>query len=283
VLKVTFYGVRGSTPCCGPSVDRYGGNTACVVLEVPGEPPIILDLGTGLRAYGATQPTDGTYRGTALVSHFHWDHVQGLPFFAPVLAPGAQLDIHAPCQEDGRSVREAFDFFMQPPYFPVRVADLPCEITMHDCPEGELKVGSAAVLARLVPHIGATLGFRVTWGGATVAYIPDHQQPMDGSAVVADAVLELAEGVDLLIHDAQYTRPEFALKPHWGHCTHEYALIVARQAKAKRLALFHHDPARDDSALDDILRCLQATVASTGLEIIAAAEGLTVSLEPGDV
>jgi phosphoribosyl 1,2-cyclic phosphodiesterase len=281
VLKVTFFGVRGSTPCCGPTVDRYGGNTACVVLDVPGEDPIVLDMGTGLRAYGATQPSDGSYRATALVSHLHWDHVQGLPFFAPVLAPGAELDIHAPCQEDGRSAREAFDSFMQPPYFPIRVTDLPCDIRMHDCPEGELKVGSARVTARHVPHIGTTLGYRISWGGASVAYIPDHQQPPD-PRTVADTVLELADGVDLLIHDAQYTRPEFERKAHWGHCTHEYALLVAKQANAKRLALFHHDPARDDAALDEILRCLQVATSEAGLEVIAAAEGMTVSLEAAD-
>ena len=246
MLKVTFFGVRGSTPCCGPHVDRYGGNTACVVLEVPGEDPIVCDMGTGLRAYGATQPVDGSYRGTALVSHLHWDHVQGLPFFPPVLVPGARFDVYAPVQEDGRSVREAFDFFMQPPYFPIRVADLPSDITMLDCPEGEMKVGTALVTARLIPHIGNTLGYRITWGGATVAYLPDHQQPLDGSLSTTDAVLELADGVDLLIHDAQYTPPEFARKSHWGHCTHEYAVFVAKEAGAKRLALFHHDPARDD-------------------------------------
>jgi phosphoribosyl 1,2-cyclic phosphodiesterase len=286
VLKVTFFGVRGSTPCCGPNVDRYGGNTACVVLEVPGEEPIVCDMGTGLRAYGATQAVDGSYRGTALVSHLHWDHVQGLPFFPPVLVPGARFDVYAPVQEDGRSVREAFDFFMQPPYFPIRVADLPSDITMLDCPEGEMKVGTALVTARLIPHIGNTLGYRIAWGGATVAYLPDHQQPLDGSLTTTDAVLELADGVDLLIHDAQYTPPEFARKSHWGHCTHEYAVFVAKEAGAKRLALFHHDPARDDESLDEVLRCLQTSLresgtADSGVELFAAAEGLTISFEDG--
>ena len=192
MLNVTFYGVRGSTPCCDPNVQRYGGNTACVVLEVPGEDPIVCDMGTGLRAFGATQPLDGSFRGTALVSHLHWDHVQGLPFFPPVLVAGAEFDIYAPPQDDGRSVEEAFDFFMQPPYFPIRVTDLPSQIRLHDCPEGRFKIGSAEVLARQIPHIGVTNGYRVDWGGATVAYLPDHQQPLDGSHVVPDAVLELA-------------------------------------------------------------------------------------------
>jgi phosphoribosyl 1,2-cyclic phosphodiesterase len=260
-------------------VHRYGGNTACVVLDVPGEDPIVLDMGTGLRSYGATQPADGSYRGTALVSHLHWDHVQGLPFFPPILVAGARFDIFAPVPESGESVRDAFDFFMQPPYFPIRVTDLPSQIRMFDCPEGSFEIGSAAVTARFIPHVGNTFGYRVSWGGATIAYLPDHQQPLDGSHRTTDAVLELVDGADLLIHDAQYTRPEFAKKAHWGHCTHEYAVFVAKAAGAKRLALFHHDPARDDDALDDVLRGMRALGEASGVEVMAAAEGLTVSFE----
>lgn len=279
MLNVTFYGVRGSTPCCGPQVQRYGGNTACVVLEVPGEEPIVCDMGTGLRAFGATQPLDGSFRGSALVSHLHWDHVQGLPFFTPVLAAGAEFDIYAPLQDDGRSVAESFDLFMQPPYFPIRVADLPSRIKFIDCPEGRFQVGQAEVLARLIPHIGPTNGYRIEWDGVSVAYLPDHQQPLDGSNVVPDAVLELADGVDLLIHDSQYTIGEFARKAHWGHCTYEYAVLVARQARAKRLALFHHDPARHDDALDEALRCVRSATDGSGMEVLAAAEGMTVSFD----
>jgi phosphoribosyl 1,2-cyclic phosphodiesterase len=279
VLNVTFHGVRGSTPCCTPAVQRYGGNTACVVLDVPGEDPIVLDMGTGLRPYGATQPLDGSYRGTALVSHLHWDHVQGLPFFPPVLVAGAQFDIYAPLQEDGRSVAEAFDFFMQPPYFPIRVVDLPSDIRLHDCPEGKLRIGQADVVARLIPHIGPTNGYRITWDGITIAYLPDHQQPLDGSHATTEAVLELADGADLLIHDAQYTPSEFAKKSHWGHCTHEFALFVAREAGVRQLALFHHDPGRTDESLDDLVRCFNALSDATGIEVMAAAEGLTVSFD----
>ncbi len=279
MLKVTFYGVRGSTPCCGPSVHRYGGNTACVVLDAPGQDPIVFDMGTGLRSYGTTQPADGTYRATALVSHLHWDHVQGLPFFPPVLVAGAEFDIYAPVQEDGRPVADAFDFFMQPPYFPIRVADLPSRIELHDLPEGKLRVGDADVLARLIPHIGPTNGYRVSSGGATIAYLPDHQQPLDGSLRTTEGVLELADGADLLIHDAQYTIPEFQKKSHWGHCTAEFAMFVAKEAGAKRLALFHHDPGRTDDALDDLMRCYGAFGDATGIEVLAAAEGLTVCFD----
>ena len=239
-------------------------------------------MGTGLRAYGATQPVDGSYRGTALVSHLHWDHVQGLPFFPPVLVPGARFDVYAPVQEDGRSVRRGVRLLHATAVLPDPRRRPAERHPMLDCPEGEMKVGTALVTARLIPHIGNTLGYRITWGGATVAYLPDHQQPLDGSLATTDAVLELADGADLLIHDAQYTPPEFARKSHWGHCTHEYAVFVAKEAGAKRLALFHHDPARDDDALDEVLRCLQTSVGRrSGVEVLAAAEGLTISFDEG--
>ena len=122
-MNVTFYGVRGSTPCPCEANRRYGANTACVALEVPGEDPIVFDIGTGLRFWGETLPTDGSFRGTALVTHMHWDHVQGLPFFVPVDRPGARLDIYGPTQDEG-SLAEVFNDLMKPPYFPVRAAEL---------------------------------------------------------------------------------------------------------------------------------------------------------------
>ena len=120
MLNVSFFGVRGSTPCPCDENRRYGGNTSCVQLDAPGHDPIVLDLGTGLRQLGQTLPADGSFRGSALVTHMHWDHVQGLPFFAPILAPGAQLDIFGPPQEAG-SLAEAFHQFVRPPFFPVTV------------------------------------------------------------------------------------------------------------------------------------------------------------------
>lgn len=277
-MNVTFFGVRGSTPCPCEDNRRYGGNTACVALEVPGEDPIVFDLGTGLRFFGETQPQDGSFRGTALVTHLHWDHVQGLPFFVPVLQAGARLDVHAPAQQ-GMSLAEAFDDFMRPPYFPVRIADLPGEVVFHDTSDDDLAVGDAKVRVRQVPHVGTTLGYRVDWHGVSVAYVSDHQQPDDPDHV-DQGVLELCDGADLVIHDAQYTPEEFAKKSTWGHCTVSYAVEVARRAGARRLALFHHDPAHCDSRLDQLLAQAQDLGAAAGLEeVIAASEGLTVAYQ----
>jgi phosphoribosyl 1,2-cyclic phosphodiesterase len=278
-VNVTFFGVRGSTPCACDATRRYGGNTACVALQVPGEDPIVLDMGTGLRFFGETQPTDGTFRGTALVSHLHWDHIQGLPFFVPVLRDGAVFDVYAPKPPQG-TVADTFDLFMTAPYFPITVRQLPGDVRFHDVREETFAVGRARVTARSIPHIGLTYGYRIEWDGIVVAYLPDHQQPNEGGFEVADSVLELADGVDLLIHDSQYTPSEFALKSTWGHCTYDYALWVAKRAAVKRLALFHHDPGRTDDALDETLACCRSFGRRAGMEVIAAAEGLTVAFSP---
>ena len=275
--------MRGSTPCPCEANSRYGGNTACVALEVAGEDPIVLDLGTGLRLFGDTQPTDGTFRGHAFVTHIHWDHVQGLPFFVPALKAGSQLDIYGPHQEDGLLLGDAFDEFMRPPFFPVRTSDLPGDIRFHDVSDTQMAVGNAKVTVRSIPHVGNTNGYRIDWDGVSVAYISDHQSPVVGEVEgvsVADAVLELAQGVDVLIHDAQYWPGEWRTKSDWGHCTVDYAVHVARVAGARRLVLFHHDPAHDDAEVDKVLAHAQLCAAGTCVdEVIAAYEGLTISFD----
>jgi phosphoribosyl 1,2-cyclic phosphodiesterase len=278
LLNVSFYGTRGSTPCPSEDNRRYGGNTSCVALESPGHDPIVLDLGTGLRFFGETQPNDGTFRGAALVTHLHWDHVQGLPFFTPVLKPGAQFDIYGPPQATG-TLSEAFHRFICPPFFPVTVEQLYGQMTFYDAGDTDLVLDGAKVRVRPVPHVGANNGYRVEMGGASVAYLSDHQMPQDGTHSVSEDVLELCDGVDVLIHDAQYTPEEFPEKAHWGHCTIDYAVFVAREAGAKRLALFHHDPARTDDQLDVLLDRAREQAAATAVsEVVAAYEGLTISL-----
>jgi phosphoribosyl 1,2-cyclic phosphodiesterase len=277
MLQVTFYGVRGSCPCPCEANQRYGGNTACVALEVPGETPIILDLGTGLRLFGETQPLDGSFRGTALITHLHWDHVQGLPFFPPVHRPGAELDIYGPRQDQGR-LDEVFGDLMRPPYFPVKYSDLQGTIEFHEVEDDDFVVGNAKIKARPVPHVGNTVGYRIEAGGTTIAYISDHQAPLSLDRV-SDAVLELCDGADLLIHDAQYTPDEFRMKCDWGHCTIDYALLVAKESGAHRLALYHHDPAHGDDRLDELLSEAQKHGLAMGVDnVIAASEGLRLDL-----
>ncbi|HZD66944.1 MAG TPA: MBL fold metallo-hydrolase, partial [Acidimicrobiales bacterium] len=182
--------MRGSCPCGGEDHRRYGGNTACVVVEVPGTTtPLILDLGTGLRGVGLGWPEDRAFQGVALVSHLHWDHLQGLPFFSPLDREGAVLDVYGPAQEDASlaaSVKDA----LRPPYFPVRLEDLAGQVRFHDLGEDDLALGDAKVRVRAVPHLGTNLGYRVELGGVSLAYVSDHQAPR-GLDRVDDAVLEL--------------------------------------------------------------------------------------------
>ena len=279
MLEVTFYGVRGSTPCPSPANQRYGGNTACVALEVAGEEPIVLDLGTGLRYWGESLGTTSTsFAGHALVTHLHWDHVQGLPFFMPINRKGAWLEVYGPpC--DGLSVGEAFAKFMRPPYFPIHCRELVGDVRFTDVCDETFRIGKATVLARTVPHVGITNGYRIEWAGASVAYISDHQQPIDDASRVAPAVLELCRDVDLLIHDAQYTDDEFAERSTWGHCTVRYAIEVARQSGAKRLALFHHDPSHEDDEVDLLAAEAKEWAVELGVaEVFAASEGMRVVL-----
>lgn len=275
-MDLTFYGVRGSCPCPSERNLRYGGNTACVALTAEGEEPIVFDLGTGLRAFGDTQPTDGSFAGTALVTHIHWDHVQGLPFFPPADRVGARFRIYGPQQDEG-SLKELIDDFMRPPYFPVKVSELRGDYSFHEVLKDDIRIGQAQVTARPVPHVGPTVGYRVSWHDRVVTYISDHQAPLDRRAV-SESVLELAAGADVLIHDAQYTPEEFEQKSHWGHCTIDFAIRVAREAGVHTLVLFHHDPAHTDDRMDELLADARASVGPHGPEVLAAYEGLRIRL-----
>ena len=249
-----------------------------MALEAPGHDPIVLDLGTGLRFWGATLDRSTPFSGSALVTHMHWDHVQGLPFFTPVLQPGARFDVYGPPQAEEGSLADAFNQLMRPPFFPVRSADLLGDIQFHDCCSTELELDGAKVMVRPVPHVGLTNGYRVELGGVTVAYLSDHQMPVDGSGSIADDVLDLCDGVDLLIHDAQYTTEEFPARATWGHCTVDYAVHVAKGAGARRLALFHHDPSHDDAMVDSLVEHAGRLAKGSSLEeVFAPAEGLVVA------
>lgn len=297
-MRVTFHGVRGSTPCDGPQLARYGGNTSCVAVEVEGQAPVVFDLGTGLRNFGLALLEEGRqadFHGTVLLSHLHWDHVQGLPFFVPLHCPGSTLDVYGPRQEEG-PLDEVFTGMMQPPYFPITPEQLEGTVRFHDVGEDHFPVSTTAkVRSRWIRHVGPTLGYRLDWQGISIAYLSDHGQGCGMGAsgggqrgpstksdnFVPQDVLELCDGVDLLIHDAQHTPAEFEHKRHWGHCTVDYAVHVAKEAGAQRLALFHHDPAHSDDQLDLLLRAARDAAAHIGAgEVLAASEGLALELAP---
>ena len=226
---------------------------------------------------------DPSLEVNVFATHLHFDHIQGLPFFGPALRPDTRLVIHGP-RQPGITLSDVFAAFIRPPYFPVGLHDLPAELCFVEVGDGEVKLGAARVIVREVPHVGLTVGYRVEVGGVSIAYVSDHQAPAEDGAVlwsVSEDVLELCDGADLLIHDAQYSDEEFAVKAHWGHSTTAYAMHVAREAGARRLALFHHDPTRDDAALDSLGRWVEDSGRTGSLEaIIVAAEGSTMDLAP---
>ena len=170
-VRVVFNGVRGSTPCAGPEYVRYGGNSSCVAVEADGSPPIVFDLGTGLRPYGSRN--EGDFHGSVLLTHLHWDHVQGLPFFTPLHAKARPLDVYGPRQTEG-PLGEVFTRMMQPPFFPIEPSQLAGDVRFHDTGDDDFPVGVAKMRSRWVRHVGPTLGFRVEWNGVSIAYVPDH-------------------------------------------------------------------------------------------------------------
>ena len=280
--QITFHGTRGSTPCSGSQYARYGGNTSCVSLEA-GDEIVIFDLGTGLRSYGAQLEAEGSdlgYRAAVLLSHLHWDHVQGLPFFRPLASPDAELDVYGPIQAGG-SLGAVFDELMGQPFFPISIHELAGAVRFVGVDADDFPIGGAKVRSRWIRHTSPTLGYRVDLEGVSVAYVSDHGQGCsdDADGYVPPEVLELADGVDLLIHDAQHSCAEYERKRHFGHSTVDYAVDVARQAGARRLALFHHCPSHADAEVDALLLRACELASRTGIgNVFAAADGLTLSL-----
>lgn len=253
-----------------------------MLVEVDGEPPLLLDLGTGLREvgchlrrrWGAEQEP---LRATALLTHLHYDHVLGLPFFSPLRDPGARLDIHGPAQPGG-GLCDVLSGMVRPPFFPISMDEFKGEMRCHDIDgSGEISIGGIEVTTRPVPHIGPTLGFRIEAGGRSVAYISDHQAPVDGRKVDKQ-VLELCDHADLVVHDAQYTDDEFEALAGWGHSTAGYAVRVAGEAGARRLMMFHHDPAHSDAQVDRMLDDARRAAERYGCDVAAASEGTSLDL-----
>lgn len=237
---------------------------------------MILDVGTGLRYFAKTLPHNQPIHVNVLLSHLHWDHLQGLPFFVPLLFDTTEVHLVAPKQE-GITTGEAIRRAITPPTFPVELDALAGTITYADAGDETFKIGGFTITSRFVPHVGPTLGFRIQWQDKVVVYIPDHQQPEDGSVEFTEGAMELMHEADLLIHDAQYLPEEFARRSNWGHCTTEFAVQGARRSRVKHLALFHHDPTRNDDTLDRIHEALDAETGKS-IKLSTAREGLTLEV-----
>ena len=192
---------------------------------------------------------------------------------------GSDICIYAPVQEGDLTVEDVFADTIKPPLFPIHFSMLPGLIQFNEVWNDEFMLGDdIEVMSRSIPHVGNTLGYRVTWGGTTVTYISDHQMPTDGSFSATPGALELCRNADVLIHDAQYTPSEFREKNNWGHCTIEYAVWLAAETGVKQLVLFHHDPAHNDDILDILAAAAIDCGTKMGVDVIAAREGLVLEL-----
>jgi phosphoribosyl 1,2-cyclic phosphodiesterase len=273
MMRIKFWGVRGSCASAGADMAEVGGNTSCVEVRV-GETTIILDAGTGLRSLGGElMRRGGEVEAHILLSHFHWDHIQGFPFFTPAYVKGNRIEIYGPERAAGRDVRAALDTQMRPPHFPVGLDAMRAGLGFYPVPAGAaFKIDQVTVEAAAANHPGGCLAYRLNANGRSVVYATDteHFDELDSNLV------ELARGCDVLICDAQYTGDEYSTKRGWGHSTPDEAVKLARAAGAGQLILFHHDPAHDDASIARMETAARALLPTT----TAAREGLEIVLAP---
>jgi len=275
-MKVTLWGTRGSLPTPGPETTRYGGNTSCVEVLGRDGSLVILDAGTGIRRLGDTIGPE-VRRIDLLLTHLHFDHIAGLGFFAPLFRRGMEVHIWGPASTT-LDLRSRLTRYLSPPIFPVRLRDLPCQVEFHDVASIErLKIGQLEIRAALVCHPGPTVGFRISEGDASLAYLPDHEPALGAIDFPRNpewtSGFDLAADADLLIHDAQFGREEYAGRVGWGHSAISDLLLFATATRAARVVPFHYDPAHTDAYLDR--RFDEARRTPLPFELVPGMEGAT--------
>jgi phosphoribosyl 1,2-cyclic phosphodiesterase len=275
-VRLHVCGTRGSTPAPGPAFVRYGGHTSCVALAHDGEAPtLVVDAGTGIRNVTALL-RGAPFRGAILLSHLHWDHTQGLPFFGGGDNEASEVRLLMPAQEEPVRLLERM---ISPPYFPIGPREFRGRWTFERIAPGDHTIEGFSVRAVEIPHKGGRMfGYRIVDDGVTIAYMSDHS-PVgagrgEGLGAFHDAALELVKGADLLLHDAQHTSAEFERLSFLGHSAIEYAVGLAELGGVARLLLFHHDPNRSDDEIDALVRA----AAGSSVVVEAAAEGATLEL-----
>jgi len=275
-MRLTLQGTRGSMGRAGPETMEFGGDTSCVDLVDGDGSLLVLDAGSGLsRLNQGLDPPPA--RIDVLLTHLHLDHLQGLGFFRPAFSGDVEVHLWGPASST-MTLSERLGRYLSPPLFPVRIRDLPA-LRFHDLRPGIYEIGSYEVTADLVCHPGPTLGFRITDGSKTITYLPDHEPALGGDfprSAEWTSGYDLSYGVDLLIHDFQYTPDEYESRVGWGHSSIPQALLFANQVEAKRLVSFHHDPDHDDS----VLKRLHEEAERSGLpfDLIPGTAGLTLDV-----
>ena len=287
-MKITFWGVRGSIPCPGPLTMKYGGNTSCIELRFdPDERLIIIDAGSGIRELaGELMKKDlpkGPIKTKLFLSHTHWDHIMGFPFFTPIFIPGTELEVYGPVTYEEDTLDKIVGDQLRYRYFPVRIEELRAKIDYFHLKESERDLGGGVIMrTKYLNHPILVLGYRFEYQGKVFCTCYDHEPfrnvfetnpdapgydemaAKEGEVAAReenDKVLAFFKGADLLVHDTQYTNKEYLKgKMGWGHSTFEWAINAAHMAEVKHLVLFHHDPERTDAALENLVQKYRAAV-----------------------
>jgi CheY-like chemotaxis protein len=296
-LQLRFWGTRGSIATPGAGTTCYGGNTSCVELVTNAGARIIFDCGTGARLLGAHLMSNGgrPIVGTILLSHTHWDHIQGFPFFAPAFVPGSKLTVCGP-EGSARSLPDVLAGQMEYTYFPVELGQLAADIKYVDLREGSYEIEGLRIRTQYLNHPAITLGYRVEADNLSVAYLCDHE-PYSATLWGSNADHHSIDSIvhandrrhaqfmmdaDIVIHDAQYTPEEYQEKKNWGHSTYDYVVQVAMAARVRKLFLTHHDPLHDDAFIAQLEARAREIVRNAGssMEVACAFEGCKEHLRP---
>jgi phosphoribosyl 1,2-cyclic phosphodiesterase len=279
-MKVTLWGTRGSLASPGPDTVRYGGNTSCVEVEGEDGTRLVLDAGTGIRRLGP-KVLHNHGRVDVMLTHLHMDHIQGLGFFRPLDEAGRDVHIWGP-PSTTMDLRARLGRYLSPPLFPVRLKELPCTLTLHDVPLDGFEIGGLRIQAALVCHPGPTVGYRISENGRSIAYIPDHEPALGTRGIPKDkewiSGFDLAQDTELLIHDCQYSMTEYTGRVGWGHSAIPHALKFAARAGVRRFVTFHHDPSRDDAALDRMIDEARLALDDESMQVLPGAEGAQFSV-----
>ncbi|HLO80014.1 MAG TPA: MBL fold metallo-hydrolase [Chitinophagaceae bacterium] len=258
-MKVSLKGVRGSHPTTGTETSYFGGNTPCVTV-VKDEWLLVLDGGSGLQK--VSLPGKSTKRVDILLTHLHFDHIQGLGFFSPLFDPTMDVHIWAPASANG-TLHSRLSRYLSPPLFPVLIRELPCKLTLHDVANISFEIGPFAIDARYVIHPGPTVGYRIKENNAVLAYVPDHEPALGPAGILTEkkwiSGFDIITEADLLLHDGQYTVQEYKSRMGWGHSSMEDTIKLATLASVKNLLLFHHDPSHNDARLHELYAELRNT------------------------
>jgi len=276
-MKVSFWGTRGSLAAPGAETARYGGNTSCVSVQGQEGTRLILDAGTGIRGLGQSLPAS-VDRVHILLTHLHMDHIQGLPFFAPLRRPDVEIYIWGPASTT-LGLHARLQKYLSPPLFPVSIRDLAAKLHFQELPARVMEIGEFQVTAQLIIHPNPTVGYRIKSANATLTYLPDHEPALGGRAFGREkswtSGYRLAEGADLLIHDTQYTHEEYRNRLGFGHSSIDHAFRFAGLCDVKHFAPFHHDPTHNDDVLD---RMFETTIKNIqpSYKVTPSREGLVI-------